>query len=96
MYLRVAKRVDCKCFHHKKEIVIMSHDGDFSSCYGGNHFAAYIIVSNQNVDYISKTHLTILSTESCHFPHFSLPFQFVLSSAPSKVYVNIWEKNKLR
>lgn len=36
-YLKVAKRIDSKCSHHKKEFVIIWHEGGVS--YGNSHFA---------------------------------------------------------
>ena len=40
------KRIDLKYSHHKKERVIMWHDGGVNQHYSGNHFVKYIYQVN--------------------------------------------------
>lgn len=63
LYLKVAKKIDCKCSYHKKEMVIMRPDGGVSKRYGGNLFTIckYIISTHCTRKTDSVTHQLNLS-----------------------------------
>ena len=44
IYLKVAKRLDLKCSHHRREMIIMWCDRGVS--FGGNHIARYKFIKS--------------------------------------------------
>ena len=62
IYLKVAKRVDLKCSHHLKEMVIMWGNGDVNWPSCGNHLPIYKHIKSSCVHLkITQHYMSVIS-----------------------------------
>lgn len=54
--MKVVKRGDLKCYHHKKEIVILWGQGNINKYYSGN----YLTLSNQRTVQLTQYYMWII------------------------------------